>query len=107
MSLERFRVQEVKEVLHLITQEQLTDVEKLRKDVLALVAKGVTDEYLLATYNGITRRLDERLPNIRKRVEGNTLKQESRTIVKQQREAMKHKTGAAGSRPPSSTQKSA
>lgn len=76
-----------------ITDEQVKDVEKLRSDVLALISNGVTDEYLLATYNSILRRLDERLPRIRQIAESRSLKEETRALVNKQREAMRRKTG--------------
>jgi hypothetical protein len=79
----------------MISTEQVNDVQQLRASVHALIAKGVTDEFLLATYNGILRRLDERLPKIRERAEGKTLKEESRKVVRQQRDALKRK-GAGG-----------
>jgi len=90
-----------------ITLEQVKDVEKLRSDVHALIAKGITDEYLLATYNGIVRRLDDRLPRIRQRAEGKTLKEESRELVRQQRASLRGKGGPAASASTSSTKKTA
>jgi hypothetical protein len=77
----------------MITPEQVQDVVQLRASVHALISKGVGDEYLLATYNGIVRRLDDRLPKIRQRSEGKTLKEESRNLVKQQRAGMGRKSG--------------
>lgn len=79
-----------------ITTEQVKDVEQLRSTVHSLISKGVPDEYLLATYNQILRRLDTRLPVIRQRADGKTLKEESRNLVKQQRQALNGK-GAASS----------
>lgn len=90
-----------------ITSEQVKDVEKLRSDVHALISKGVTDEYLLATYNGIVRRLDDRLPRIRQRAEGKTLKEESRELVRKQREAFRGKGGQPAPASSSSTKKTA
>lgn len=78
-----------------ITNEQVKDVEQLRTSVHALISKGVNDEYLLATYNGILRRLDERLPKIKTRAEGQTMKQESREVIRKQREAMRKKNGTS------------
>jgi len=86
-----------------ITDEQVKDVEKLRTDIHALIGKGITDEYLLATYNGVVRRLDDRLPQIRQRAEGKTLKAETRELVRKQREAARNK----GSQPAPSSKKTA
>jgi hypothetical protein len=88
-----------------ITNEQVKDVEQLRTSVHGLVSKGVTDEYLLATYNGIIRRLDDRLPKIRQRAEGKSLKEESRKLVRQQREALSRKSGAGSTTARPSSQK--
>lgn len=88
-----------------ITNEQVKDVEGLRSNVHSLISKGVADEYLLATYNGILRRLDTRLPTIRKIADGQTLKQESRTLVKQQREALKQKKASGSASSQTSRQK--
>lgn len=90
-----------------ITQDQLTKVEQLRKSVLDIVNQGVEDEYLLATYNGLLRQLDKRLPAIKHRVEGNTYKNESREIVRRQRQTRGQKTGASSGKSPGSAQKSA
>jgi hypothetical protein len=90
-----------------ITNDQVKDVEKLRADVHSLISKGLTDEYLLATYNGIVRRLDDRLPRIRQRAEGKTLKEETRELVRKQREAVRNKSGQATATPASSSKKSA
>lgn len=88
-----------------ITPEQVKDVEQLRTSVHNLISKGVADEYLLATYNGIVRRLDDRLPKIRERAEGRTLKEETRTLVRQQREAARRKGAGTSQAPRSSSQK--
>jgi hypothetical protein len=90
-----------------ITNDQVKDVETLRSSVHALISKGLTDEYLLATYNGIVRRLDERLPRIRQRAEGKTLKEESRELVRKQRESFRGKGGQAASTPAPSSKKTA
>lgn len=74
-----------------ITPDQLAKVEQLRKGVLDIVRQGVDDEYLLATYNGVARYLDKRLPSIKNRVESNVYKNETREIVRQQREARSQK----------------
>jgi dsRNA-specific ribonuclease len=89
----------------MITPEQVKDVEQLRASVHSLIAKGITDEYLLATYNGIARRLDDRLPNIRKRAEGKDLKKETRELVRQQREATRNRTASSSGPASSSTRK--
>lgn len=88
-----------------ITNEQVKDVEQLRGSVHSLISKGVTDEYLLATYNGILRRLDDRLPRIRQRAEGKTLKEESRQLVRQQRDNLARKGTASTSAAQASRQK--
>ncbi|GHO54785.1 hypothetical protein [Ktedonobacter robiniae] len=88
-----------------ITEQQLTQVEQLRKNILDTVKQGVEDEYLLATYNGLLRHLDKRLPAIKHRVEGNTYKNESRAIVRSQRQARGQKTGASSSKSQGSGQK--
>jgi hypothetical protein len=75
----------------MITQEQVKKIEALRTNVLSMVADLNTDEYLLATLNGVLRRLDDRLPKIKQRAEGKTLKAESRKLVQEQREAGKKK----------------
>ncbi len=90
-----------------ITNEQVKDIEKLRSDVHALISKGQADEYLLATYNGIVRRLDERLPRIRQRAEGKILKEESRELVRKQRESFRGKGGQPTPLSASSTKKTA
>lgn len=90
-----------------ITSDQVKDVEKLRSDVHALITKGLTDEYLLATYNGIVRRLDERLPRIRQRAEGKTLKEETRELVRKQRESLRSKGAQPTPTPASSGKKTA
>jgi hypothetical protein len=89
----------------MITSEQVKDIEQLRGTVHGMISKGVTDEYLLATYNGILRRLDERLPKIRQRAEGKTLKEESRQLVRQQREALSRKNGTTVGTSQASSQK--
>lgn len=78
----------------MVTPEQVKDVEQLRVSVHTLLSKGVSDEYLLATYNGILRRLDDRLPKLRQRADGKSLKAESVRLVKQQRANMKSKSSA-------------
>jgi hypothetical protein len=88
-----------------ITPEQVKDVEQLRSSVHSLIAKGISDEYLLATYNGIARRLDDRLPNIRKRAEGKDLKKETRELVRQQREAARNKNASSSGASASSSKK--
>jgi hypothetical protein len=88
-----------------ITPEQVKDVEQLRTTVHGLISKGITDEYLLATYNGLARRLDDRLPKIRERAEGKNLKVETRNLVRQQREAAKGKGNGASHASRSSAQK--
>lgn len=88
-----------------ITDAQVEEVKKLRSDVHALISKGITDEYLLATYNGVLRRLDDRLPRIRQRAEGKSLKEESRAVIKAQREALRSKTGQPAPAPASSSKK--
>ncbi|GCE18685.1 hypothetical protein [Dictyobacter kobayashii] len=90
----------------MITPEQVKDVEQLRSTVHGLI-KGTSDEYLLATYNGILRRLDERIPKIKTRAEGKSMKLESREIIRQQREAMRQKNVAPAGRPQTSSQKTA
>ncbi len=91
----------------MITSEQVKDLEQLRKTVHDLISKGIADEYLLATYNGMVRHLDKRLPNIRKLAEGKALIEESRNLVRQQRQALGNKHGATTNRPPTPSQKSA
>lgn len=91
-----------------ITPEQVKDVEKLRSDVRTLIANDqVNDEYLLATYNGIVRRLDERLPHIRRRAEGKALKDETRELARKKREAVRGRGGQSMPMSSSSTKKSA
>ncbi|EFH86420.1 hypothetical protein [Ktedonobacter racemifer] len=90
-----------------ITPQQLTQVEQFRKNILDTVNQGVEDEYLLATYNGLLRHLDKRLPAIKHRVEGNSYKNESREIVRRQRQARGQKTGASSGNAQGSAQKTA
>ncbi len=90
-----------------ITNDQVKDVETLRSSVHALIDKGGADEYLLATYNGIVRRLDDRLPRIRQRAEGKTLKEETREKVRKQRESLRSKSGHAAPAPAPSGKKTA
>jgi hypothetical protein len=71
-----------------ITAEQLTALEQHRKNLLATVQAGISDEYLLATYNRVLRILDARLPRIQTLVNTGTLKQERRTVVNQARQGL-------------------
>ena len=86
-----------------ITNEQVKDIEQLRSTLHGLISKGITDEYLLATYALMVRRIDERLPRIRQRAEKKTMKDETRELIRKQRDSLRKKGPASpGSSHPAS-----
>ncbi|GCE48509.1 hypothetical protein EI42_04811 [Thermosporothrix hazakensis] len=91
----------------MITPEQLGNIEQLRKNVLELVQKGVSDEYLLTTYNQVLRVLNTRLPKIRVRVDSSSLKAESKGIVTAQRNSLRKKKTVSSGATQNPSQKSA
>jgi hypothetical protein len=78
-----------------VTQAQLDILEKHRTDLHTTVKGGLGgDEYLIATYSKLIRTLDQRIPVVKRMVEGSSRKAESKALLTEAR-ATKGSTGSS------------
>src|SRR5579859_2117343 len=76
-----------------ITQQDYSTLEQVRTNLLDNM-KGVSDEFVLATYNRLTRTLDRRLPQIETRLKQAEKKAETKAAAGVGKESVKQAAAA-------------